>query len=255
MMLINVTIPVFNEEKRLARCLPQLHEFLRGNVSLAWEVVIVNNASTDQTQGLAEQLSRQYGGVRTIWMPEKGRGGALKRAWLESEADVLAYMDVDLSTDLEAFPRLVEAVTSGGYDLAIGSRLATGAQTQRSWKRELTSRCYVGLIKLLCDTGVSDAQCGFKAISLRAARAVLPLVADNGWFFDTEMLVLANRLGYRILEVPVHWTEDRDTRVNLLDTARRDVQGLLRLRRCLAIDETLAGHSDMHGSPRRHGHP
>jgi len=229
-----VTIPVLNEEIRLALRFPRLMEYLQGVTGLRWEVVIANNGSTDETQSLAERFSRQYPHVRALWLSERGRGGALKRAWIESQADVMTYMDVDLSTDLDAFPKLVQAVASGGFDLAVGSRLAVGAQTQRSWKRELTSRCYVRLIKLLCHTSVSDAQCGFKAISRRAAQVLLPLVEDNGWFFDTELLALAQRLDYRILELPVRWTEDEDSRVNLFDTARRDFQGLLRLRRGMA---------------------
>ena len=170
-----VTIPVLNEEIRLALRFPRLMEYLQGVTGLRWEVVIANNGSTDETQSLAERFSRQYPHVRALWLSERGRGGALKRAWIESQADVMTYMDVDLSTDLDAFPKLVQAVASGGFDLAVGSRLAVGAQTQRSWKRELTSRCYVRLIKLLCHTSVSDAQCGFKAISRRAAQVLLPL--------------------------------------------------------------------------------
>jgi hypothetical protein len=158
----------------------------------------------------------------------------LKRAWLQSEADILCYMDVDLATDLAALPALVDALASGQFDLAIGSRLAPGSRTKRGWKRELISRCYVRLIRAFFPVRFSDAQCGFKAITRGAARELLPLVQDNGWFFDTELLVLAHRFGCRIAEVPVIWNDDGDSRVRILSTAWADFRGLVRLRRALS---------------------
>ena len=228
---ISVTLPVLNEEARLARSLPRLHGFLSDERRFSFEIVIANNGSTDGTQAIAEGLSRQYRNVRALQIPQKGRGGAVKAAWLESEAEVLTYMDVDLATDLEAFPALVEAVASGRADIAIGSRLMAGSKRNRGWRRELISRAYVRLAKLLCGLRCSDAQCGFKAISRSAAQALLPQVEDNGWFFDTELLIRAQWGGWRIAEVPVKWTEDRDSRVKILRTAWEDVRGLMRLRR------------------------
>ncbi len=237
---INVTIPVANEERRLPRSLPVLHGFLSDERRFTFQIVIANNGSTDRTQEIAEGLSREYPDVRVLQSAESGRGGAVKRAWLGSGAEVLSYMDVDLATDLEAFPALVEAVASGRADIAIGSRLMAGSKTTRSWRRELISRAYVRLAKLLCGLRCSDAQCGFKAISRAAAQALLAQVEDNGWFFDTELLVRAQWGGWRIAEVPVNWTEDRDSRVKILRTAWQDVRGLMRLRRELARNRTAA---------------
>jgi glycosyltransferase involved in cell wall biosynthesis len=234
--LVNVTLPIFSEEARLARSLPRLHRFLSESfrLPLEFQIVIANNGSTDRTQEIAERFSRELPNVRVLQIPEKGRGGAVKRAWLESEAEVLTYMDVDLATDLEAFPALVEAVASGQADIAIASRLLAGSKTNRSWRRDVISRAYVRLARALCGLRCSDAQCGFKAISRTAAQALLPQVQDNGWFFDTELLVRAQCGGWRIAEVPVKWTEDRDSRVRIVRTAWEDVRGLMRLRRELA---------------------
>ena len=231
--MISVTLPVLNEQTRLPRSLPRLGQFLRDGfrLPLEFEIVIANNGSTDRTQEVAERFSRELAGVRVLQIPERGRGRAVKRAWLGSEAEVLTYMDVDLATDLEAFPALVEAVASGGADIAIGSRLMAGSETNRSWRRELISRGYVRLARVLCGLRCSDAQCGFKAVSRAAAQALLPQVEDNGWFFDTELLVRAQWGGWRIAEVPVKWTEDRDSRVKILRTAWKDMRGLMRLRR------------------------
>ena len=229
----NITIPVFNEEVRLARCIPRLHQFLSANLQLDWEIVVASNGSTDRTEAVARQLSRSYGGVHVVHIPEKGRGGALKAVWLDSRADVLSYMDVDLATGLEAFPALIEAVASGGFDLATGSRLLPGARVTRGWKREAISRSYNLLLKALLRTRFSDAQCGFKAITKAAAGELLPLVEDTGWFFDTELLVLAEKLGCRICDIPVRWIDDPDSRVKILKTALADIRGLVRLQRNL----------------------
>ena len=163
-------------------------------------------------------------------MDEKGRGRALKAAWLTSEADIVAYMDVDFSTNLWSFLPLVAPLATGHSDLAIGSRLLRGAMVTRQWKREVISRCYNLLIKTMFGNGFSDAQCGFKAIKRSVAQELLPWVEDNEWFFDTELLLLAEERGYRISEVPVDWIEDLDSRVNIGSTALKDVKGLLRVR-------------------------
>jgi glycosyltransferase involved in cell wall biosynthesis len=230
-MLVNVTIPVFNEEVRLTQCLPKLHRFLTEHCRFQFEVVIADNASSDQTLEIARSYAQAHCGVPVVHLEQKGRGRALKNVWAESAADLLTYMDVDLSTDLTAFPPLVEALMSGRFDLASGSRLLESSLTTRRKKRELISRCYNRLIKLLFRTRFSDAQCGFKAITRQAAKELLPLVQDTGWFFDTELLVLAEKLGYRVCEVPVRWVEDADSRVNVLTTALTDIRGLIRVKR------------------------
>lgn len=231
MKTVSVIIPVYNEERRLPGCIPKLTGFLAARGPARWEVVIADNGSTDRTVSLAQALAREFPNVRYTTTTRKGRGGAVKKAWLESEADILAYMDVDLSTDLEAFPKLVAAIAEEGCDLAVGSRFLPESRTVRGWKREWISRAYVALVRAVCRVRLSDAQCGFKAISRRAAGELLPLVEDTGWFFDTELLVLARRRGYRMGEVPVHWTEDGDSRVRIWRTAVADLKGLWRLRR------------------------
>lgn len=230
-MLINLTIPVYNEERRLPPSVAKLIEVLPGHGRFDFEVLIADNASTDRTLEIASGLSERFPQLRVAHLDQKGRGRALKQVWLESAADVLSYMDVDLSTDLAAHPALIEAVAEKGFDLAVGSRLLPGSQVQRGWKREVISRGYNRLVKLMLHTRFSDAQCGFKAISRQAAQMLLPLVEDSGWFFDTELLVLAEKLGYRICEVPVRWVDDPDSRVRIWSTAIDDVRGLFRLRR------------------------
>ena len=196
-----------------------------------WRVVIADNGSTDSTPQVAARLSTDLGRVAYTRLEERGRGRALKRAWLESDADMLSYMDLDLSSDLDDFPSLVDAVHTQGYDIAIGSRLIAGAQVAgRSLKREVISRCYSLTFRSLFLTGFQDAQCGFKLLSRRAVQEVVPLVRDTGWFFDTELLIVAEKNGYSIKELPVKWTDDPDSRVKIVSTAYEDMKGLLRLR-------------------------
>ncbi len=229
-MLVNVTIPVYNEEKILSSSIATLHKFLQDHCRFEWEIVIANNASIDRTQEVAESLSRTYSGVRVVYLEQKGRGRALKKVWSESSADILSYMDVDLSSNLYAFPPLIEALISGGFDIGIGSRLLKASTTRRSLKREVISRCYNLLVKAFFFTKFSDAQCGFKAITQRTAQHLLPLVEDTGWFFDTELLVIGEKLGYRIFDLPVSWIEDLDSRVKIVQTALDDIRGLIRVR-------------------------
>ena len=229
---LDVVIPALNEEEGLPASIPTLHRFLsRRLAEYRWRVVIADNGSTDSTPKVAERLSAELGDVAYTRLEERGRGRALKRAWLESDADMMAYMDLDLSSDLNDFPALVDAVHSQGYDLAIGSRLMPGSTVVgRSLKRETISRCYSLTFRGLFLTGFRDAQCGFKLLSRRAVREVVPLVQDTGWFFDTELLILAEKNGYAIKELPITWTDDPDSRVKIVSTAYHDLKGLTRLR-------------------------
>jgi len=226
---VDVVIPVYNEEHVLARSINTLRQFLEKDLPHRCTIIIADNASTDKTWEIAQALSHEHPDIATIHLDEKGRGRALRHAWLESAADVVSYMDVDLSTDLAAFPKLIQAIDNG-YDIAIGSRHLPDSSVKRSFKRELTSRSYNLLIKAMFRTTFSDAQCGFKALSSKAAHELVPLIQDQGWFFDTELLILAHKKGYRIREVPVAWVEDPDTRVAVLKTAVDDLKGLLRMR-------------------------
>ena len=228
---VEVVVPVYNEEEALPESIPALCAYLETYFPYRWSVLIADNASTDNTLTVAEGLARAYPGVSVLHLDEKGRGRALKAAWLSAEADIVAYMDVDLSTNLWSFLPLIAPLASGHSDVAIGSRLLKGAVVTRQWKREVISRCYNLLIKAMFGNVFSDAQCGFKAIKRSVAHKLLPQIEDNEWFFDTELLLLAEERGYRISEVPVDWVEDLDSRVDITSTAIKDVKGLLRMRR------------------------
>jgi glycosyltransferase involved in cell wall biosynthesis len=251
---VEVVVPVYNEQEALPKSIPALCAYLETYFPYRWSVVIADNASTDATLSVAEGLASAYPGVCVLHIEEKGRGRALKAAWLASEADIVAYMDVDLSTNLWSFLPLVAPLATGHSDVAIGSRLLRGAAVTRQWKRELISRCYNLLIKAMFRNGFSDAQCGFKAIKRSVAQELLPWVEDNEWFFDTELLLLAEERGYRISEVPVDWVEDLDSSVHITSTALEDVKGLLRVRtECLRrwwLSDRGRRHVARHGRPR-----
>ena len=232
--VLDVVIPVYNEQADLEPCVRQLHAHLAGTFPYPFRITIADNASTDDTLALAETLQAALAEVRAVHLPEKGRGRALRAVWLASDAPVLAYMDVDLSTDLTALLPLVAPLLSGHSDLAIGTRLARTSRVVRGTKREFISRSYNVLLHGTLHTRFSDAQCGFKAIRREVAQQLLPLVEDSGWFFDTELLVLAERAGLRIAEVPVDWIDDPDSRVDIVATALADLRGVARLGRALA---------------------
>lgn len=225
---LDVVIPVFNEERSLAHSVESVVAHLDG-LPLRSTVTVADNASTDGTAVLADRLAAAHPRVRVVHLPEKGRGRALKAAWSSSEADVLVYMDVDLSTDLNALLPLVAPLLTGHSDLAIGSRLARSARTVRGPRREIVSRGYNYLLRGAMRARFSDAQCGFKAIRRDVADRLLPLVHDDAWFFDTELLVVAERSGLRIHEVPVDWVDDPDSSVDVLRTALDDLRGMARL--------------------------
>ena len=226
---VDIAIPVFNEEQDLPRSIDILSKFLQQNLENPWRIIIADNGSTDNTLAVAEMLSNKYPGVDCVHIPQKGRGRALRQLWMESTASIVSYMDVDLSTDLVHFPQLVKAIEEGAH-IAIGSRLIKGSRVQRSLTREFISRSYTTLIKGLFFTPFRDAQCGFKALSRDTVRSVVPLVKNNNWFFDSELLIIAAKRGFRIQEIPVHWEDDPDSRVRIVPTAWEDIKGLLRLR-------------------------
>lgn len=230
---IDVVIPVLNEAHVLERSIRTLHAFLTANVPFAWRIVIAENGSTDGTAEVGRRLvSELMPDVDLLIVGQRGRGRALRMAWGRPGADILCYTDVDLSTELEAFPKLFQALLDGS-DLAVGSRLAAASRTTRSLKRELISRAYNWILRWTLAVGFSDAQTGFKAITRGVARDVLPLVQDESWFLDTELLVLSEHLGYRIADIPVRWIEDDDSRVKIVQTAWEDLKGVARLRRSL----------------------
>src|SRR5690348_17546183 len=226
---VDIVVPVRNEERDLAQSVRRLVAYLRESFPFRAQITIADNGSTDATWVIADRLARELPEVRSVHMELPGRGRALRAIWSQSEAEVLAYMDVDLSTDLNALLPLVAPLLSGHSDLAIGTRLARGSRVIRGPKRELVSRGYNLLLRTLMGARFSDAQCGFKAIRADAARQLLPLTTDTGWFFDTELLVLAERAALRIHEVPVDWIDDADSRVSIIATALADLRGIIRL--------------------------
>lgn len=233
-VVLEVVVPVYNEEVGLEACVRRLRRHLRSQIPYSARITIADNASVDGTLALARSLADEFDDVRVVHLDAKGRGRALHRVWSASDADVVAYMDVDLSTDLNALMPLIAPLVSGHSDIAIGSRLARSSRVVRGPKREFISRSYNLLLRRTLHAHFSDAQCGFKAMRVDVARQLLPLVEDSGWFFDTELLVLAERAGMRIHEVPVDWVDDPDSRVDIVATALGDIKGMIRVGRALS---------------------
>jgi glycosyltransferase involved in cell wall biosynthesis len=228
-------LPVYNEGHVLASSVERLRAYLDETAfPYTRRITVADNASTDDTLAVAQELASRLENVGedvcVVHLDQKGRGRALRKAWSESDAEAMCYMDIDLSTDLPGLLPLARAVLEEGYDVAYGSRMTRGSQITRSLKREITSRGFIFLIKLLFLSRLSDTQCGFKAISRQAAHDLLPRIENQEWFFDTELLLLAEKGGYRVKEVPVRWVEDPDTRVNVAKTVAEDLQGLVRMR-------------------------
>lgn len=231
---VDVVIPVLNEAHVLERSVTTVRAFLAESLPWRWRVVIVDNGSTDGTADVARALEQRHPGeVRFLQLAQRGRGRALRHAWTGSDADVMCYTDVDLSTELPALPALVRAVLEEGYDLGTGSRLLPESRTTRSVRREFISRAYNLIVRMVLGTTFSDAQCGFKVVSRQVVQEIVPQIVDESWFFDTELLVLAEKQGYRIKDLPVEWIEDDDSRVKIVKTAWEDLKGVARLRRKL----------------------
>ena len=228
---LDIVIPVYNEAHVLADSIVRLRSYLaETNFPYSRRIVVADNASTDRTLAVAQELADRFDDVAALHLPQKGRGRALRKAWLESDADAVSYMDVDLSTDVAALTPLARAVLEEGYDVASGSRMTRGSKIERSLRREITSRGVIVLVQLAFLSKLSDTQCGFKALSRQAVQELIPRIENEEWFFDTELLLLAEKGGYRIKEVPVRWQEDTDSRVNVAKTVAEDLRGLLRMR-------------------------
>lgn len=252
---VDIAIPVLNEERALDGSLRKLVSFLSTECSYDWSITVVDNGSTDATWSIANAFAAMNPRTRVIRLDRRGRGGALKAAWSTSSADIVAYMDVDLSTSLEFLPPLLDPLFSGHADVAIGSRLAHGADTRRGPQREVISRIYNMIARGFLRYGIHDAQCGFKAVRASVARELIPNIEDDGWFFDTELLVLAHRGGYRINEVPVRWLEDNDSRVRIVSTAVEDLRGIWRLFRAPRNSNVKRRNSGVEASRESTGSP
>lgn len=243
---VDVVVPVYNEERALPGCVQVLRSYLHDQFPFEWTITVVDNASTDGVLRVASELAAADDRIRVLHLDRKGRGLALRTAWAYSDADVVVYLDVDLSTSLDALLPLVVPLINGHSDIAIGSRLAPGARTVRSARREVISRCYNLMIRLTHGARFSDAQCGFKAARAEVIRPLLASVHDDGWFFDTELLLLAEHNGLRVHEVPVDWVEDADSRVRIWSTVVGDVRGLVRVGRA-----KVTGAARVAGLPQR----
>lgn len=230
-LAVDVVVPAHDEVEVLDETIRTVHRHLADHLDGPWRLTIAENGSTDGTAELADRLAEELPDVRSLHLPAAGRGGALRAAWATSPCDVVAYMDADLSTDLGALVPLVDAVASGHADVAIGSRLVPGAVVDRRLGREVISRAYNAIVRTLLRARFHDAQCGFKALRRATAVNLLPLVHDDGWFFDTELLLVAQRRGLRIHEVPVRWVDDPRSSVRIVPTALADLRGVARLAR------------------------
>ena len=226
---IDIVVPVLNEEKILQKSITTLDEYMAKHLPYRYQITIADNGSQDKTLEIAKNLVKKHQSVRVVSLAERGRGRALKRVWQNSPADILTYMDVDLSTSLDDFLPMIQPLVAGEAGVAIGSRLLKDSKTSRGVKRELISRCYNKIIKWTSRTKFSDAQCGFKAIRRDVAAKFLPKIKDNEWFFDTELLIKTERAGVPIHEQPVTWIEDTDSRVKIVKTAVDDLKGLYRV--------------------------
>lgn len=231
---VDVTVPVFNEEHVLRVSIQRLHAYLSDSFPFEWQITIADNASTDATREIAHQLAGELPHVRVVEVNRKGRGLALRTAWSSSTAEIVAYMDVDLSTGVNALLPLVASIHSGHSEIGIGSRLAPGALVARGPRREFISRCYNRVLRLVFVNRFRDAQCGFKVARREVVERLLPHVRDNAWFFDTELLLVAEHNGLRVLEIPVDWVDDPDSRVHVISTATDDLKGVFRVAKTFA---------------------
>jgi glycosyltransferase involved in cell wall biosynthesis len=226
--MVDLVIPVYNEAHVLEQSLQRLSAAMNETAAFSWRIVVVDNGSTDGTDavGRRAQENRQ---IQFLRLEQKGRGHALMRTWTETDASFSLYMDVDLSTELEAVPKAV-ALLLEGADLVTGSRLDPQSNIVRSRKREILSRGYNHLLRgVLRTRAFDDAQCGFKGVRLETIRPLLRLIRNRNWFFDTELLVLAEYASLQIRTLPIRWVEDPDTRVNIPRTVLEDLRGLARL--------------------------
>jgi glycosyltransferase involved in cell wall biosynthesis len=238
---VDIVLPVLNEERTLERNAHTLLKTLSSQSKYDWSITIADNGSTDGTWEVADRIANSELNVRALRLVRPGRGGALKAAWTSSRADIVAYMDIDLSTELKALSQLLDPIAAGSADISIGSRLAGGSEVTRSPLREAISHLYNLIARVALHYPVRDAQCGFKAASRSVVHTIVPAIEDDSWFFDTELLIRAYRKGFRINEIPVRWVEDQDSRVRIAKTAIDDLRGIWRLRRGTSANRSSPG--------------
>lgn len=224
-----VVLPVYNEERALRKSVQTLTTFLQDYDNYKWKIVIADNNSQDSTGDIGRLIASENSIVQYLYIPRKGRGIALRSAWQQTDYDFVSYMDIDLSTGLDALIRAVDLLNEG-VDIVVGNRLDKNSIIKRSLKREFVSRSYNIIIKMAIGTHFHDAHCGFKTGRREVVQKILPYIEDNEWFFDSEFLFYGEKLGYRIVEIPVTWTEDMNTKAKIFKDAYDDLRGLYRLR-------------------------
>lgn len=230
-MTFDITIPVLDEEATLQSQIRVLHAFVRQHFpeSDQWRIVIADNGSTDATPHLAKGLSEEIPEVHFLRVPKKGVGMALKTSWTKSTADIVGYMDLDLATDLPHFLEAYRALVKEDYDIVYGTRLHPKAEViNRPLKREISSRAFNLILKAYLGVGFSDGMCGFKFLKRQLFPSLYKHGAQNdGWFFSTELLAVAEWLDYRLFELPVRWTDDAaSSKVEILPLAKRYLKAM-----------------------------
>lgn len=210
-MKIDFCLPVYNEEKIMKGSVVRLLEFCQSqNWNFNWQIALLINGSRDQSLEIARQLAERHPDrIVCFDYPEAGRGRALKKYYLASQADILTYMDIDLAVSLDNIQPLIDPIICGQADMVIGSRLLPESRIKRSFIRELSSQSYNYLSRIILGHKFSDMQCGFKAVKTESFKKLSPFITDTQWFFDTEMIAFGHLFDYRIKEIPVDWSENR----------------------------------------------
>lgn len=233
-MKVLIVIPIYNEEKILEKNILRLYNFLQNNNLENWQIVIADNASTDQSEKIGQKLNTNYQQIGYLKIPKRGKGIAIRTAWKKySDADIFTFIDADLSTDITFLPNLINAIAKENYDIAIGDRFDKNSKVKRNLKRNIISLGYRFILKISLKTKINDLPCGFKAINKKILDNIVPLVKNNTWFFDSEIVLLAEKMGYKIKKIPIIWQENREKQNNtpLWSIIKEYLKEILRLKK------------------------
>jgi glycosyltransferase involved in cell wall biosynthesis len=211
---ILLTVPAYNEENILEKNVNLILKYMGANFN-NFKIVIANNGSTDKTNDIAKKLAKDNNEILLITTKKRGKGLAIKNSWLKFDADIYAYMDADLSTSLRDFSKLINAIKEGN-DISIGSRYLKKSVVKRGLNRAIFSKLYNQLLALLFKTNVKDMQCGFKAVNEDIIKKHIPRIKDDSWFFDTELVIMAENQGYTIKEIPVSWKSNPESKLKII---------------------------------------
>ena len=235
-MRIEITIPTYNEGKIIEKNIDKLFNFL-DNSKLDYNVTIANNASKDNTLIIAKKLARKYKKLIVYHTDKPGRGNALKEVWKKSKADILCYMDADLSTDLPHLNSMVELFPK--YDIVLGNRLSKYSRTNRRIYRTLLSKGYNKIAKYILRIKTNDLQCGFKGIKKKVFMDIVNYTSDDNWFFDSQLIVWGEKKGYKIAEIPIKWIERKASKVKIRSTVTNYLKNLWKLRKELGKNKVI----------------